>query len=245
MKCKNKRSMKGWNIGSRIISVMLMVSLALTLAPVPARAGVFDDIVDWVEDKVESISQSTVGPLIKEGLSIIGMDKVYRKAQDAFNYAQGKLPMVETIMNNLFDDAKRVAGDSLKEMSKVTEVLTALQDVGQDIYRLISSIPINFDTEFSLPMRNGTAVSCPQQDMLVSISFLADRGRGSGMQRLRISDASPAGGASPDICHESNTPHRVFMDITGGKSLCACRASGYNRDISLHSLQVYRCLTGS
>ena len=225
MKSKNERSGKRRSIGFRLTAMVLIISMLLTLQPMPVHAGI-GDIVDWFGDRFDDLPQSTVGSFIKEGLSVLGMDKVYNKAQEAVRFASdaanGGLPVVETIMDSLTEDVKAVVENAVSEMSKVTEVLKALEDVGQGLYDLISSIPFNFDTEMNLPMPGGgnARVRARKQDLVVDISFWLNGPSGTGIQSVfGISNASPLGdGNAEHFANESHIP-TAFMDLTlDGKS---------------------------
>jgi hypothetical protein len=171
-------------MGFRLTAMLLVVAMLLTVQSVPVYAG----ISDWTEDRFNDLSQSTVGSFIKEGLTVLGMDTVYKKAQDAVKFAgdaaNGGLPVVETIMDSLTSDVEAVVEDAVSEMSKVTEVLKELEKVGQGLYDLIASIPFNFDTEMNLPMPGGgnARVRARKQDLTVDISFWLNGPQGTGIQ---------------------------------------------------------------
>jgi len=202
--------------------MLLVVAMLLTMQSVPVYGG----ISDWTEDRFNDLSQSTVGSFIKEGLTVLGMDTVYKKAQDAVKFAgdaaNGGLPVVETIMDSLTSDVEAVVEDAVSEMSKVTEVLKELEKVGQGLYDLISSIPFNFDTEMNLPMPDGgnARVRARKQDLAIDISFWLNGPQGTGIQSVfGFSNASPLGdGNAAHFANESHIP-TVFMDLTlDGKS---------------------------
>ncbi|MEW5922213.1 MAG: cadherin-like beta sandwich domain-containing protein [Bacillota bacterium] len=221
MKYKNERSGKRRNAGFRFTAVVLLISMVLTLHPMPVHAGIFDDFGDWIGDKIDRLTQKTVGPFIKEGLSKIGLDAVYEKAEEAVKFAgdaaEGKLPMVDTIMDGLTNDVKKVANSAVSEISNVTEVLKELQDVGQQLYNLVASVPFNFDTEVNLPMPDGgnARVRAKKQDLAVDISFWLNGPAGTGIQAVfGLSNASPLGdGNAAHFANDGNTP-TVFMDLT-------------------------------
>lgn len=228
LKNKRRTSRTRWNAGYRFMASVLLVTVLLTLNPVPARAWFFDDIsddisdvIDYAKDKVKSLTQATVVPFLKEGLSKLGLDTLYRKAQDAVSFisdtAEGRLPMVETMMQGMTQNVKNVAGSAVSELSKVTEVLTELQVVTEKLYQLVSSIPFNFDKSFSVNMPDGgtAIVRAMKKDFIIDVTFCIQGEPGTGIQAVfGISNASPLGdGNAAHFANEANKP-MVFMDVT-------------------------------
>lgn len=235
MKPKNRTSRKRNNAWSRLTASVLLVSIMLTLWSVPARAfdfgfieDIFDEVeekfeslVDLVEEKIKNLTQETVGPFIKEGLSVMGLDTVYNKAKQAVDFAvsaaEGKLPVVESMMEGVTGNVKAVAESAVSELSNVTEVLKALQDVGGELYYLLSSIPIEFDTDFSISLYKDVTITvrARHKDDAIDITFCLQGPKESGIQALfGLSNASPLGdGNAEHFANEGRRP-TLFMDLT-------------------------------